>query len=81
MSGPYPKGEIRLDDVGGLDDLVAEGVKFFHLERMDEGAWWMQLHLADGSSIVVWLTTARPASTKITGRAERESAPPPGVSS
>jgi hypothetical protein len=32
--------EVRLDHEGGLDEVLARDA-YVHLERMDEGAWWM----------------------------------------
>ena len=62
--------EIRTDGDGALDEVVASGIQHFHLERMDEGFWWMALNFNDGTEITVHLTTARPSRTKIEGMAE-----------
>ena len=67
--------EIRLDDDGKLDEVVVEHAKHVHLERMDQGAWWMRIELADGSAIVVNLAARRPGTTLVEGIAERERAP------
>ena len=72
MDVDCPGDEIRLDDQGGLDEVVATDVRLVHLERMDKGAWWMRLDLADGSAIVVDLFARRPGHTKVEGTAERE---------
>lgn len=31
--------EIRLNKDGSVDEIIADGVSF-HLEQMDNGAWW-----------------------------------------
>ena len=52
--------EVRRIEDGSLDEVV--GVGRFHLERMDVGAWWMEI---EGTHVT--LATARPSRTAITG--------------
>lgn len=66
-----PEGEIRLNEDGTLDEVVAADC-FVHLEQMDEGLWWMRIALPDGSAIVVNLYSKRLSTTKVLARAERE---------
>ena len=71
MSDRYIRGEIRLDTHGELDEVVADRCSF-HLERMDDGHWWMAIYLEDGSSIVVDLASNRPQSTAVHAMARRD---------
>ncbi len=64
------QSEIRYTDANELDEVVASNVKFFHLEQMDDGHWWMKLDLGGGKTIDINLHTRRNA--KIIGRAERD---------
>ena len=57
--------EIRLNDDGTLDEVVAPG---FHLEQMDFNHWWLEVEI-DGRAVSVWLT----AKGKITASYERRS--------
>lgn len=66
-----PRDEIRLDTNGELDEVVADRCSF-HLERMDDGHWWMAIYLEDGSSIVVDLASNRPQSTAVHAMARRD---------
>lgn len=50
-----PEWEFRNDSDGNLDEIVAEDVQFFHLERMDNGHWWLGVTLQDGSRITASL--------------------------
>lgn len=45
--------EIRLDEDGELDEVVASGTMTFHLERMDDEEWWIGLTFADGKTLHV----------------------------
>lgn len=70
LTKPLPRPSkirrVAMDDNGELDDLVAEGV-YVHLERMDEGSWWLKVGPdAEGKEVTVWLQTSRPSRTKIT---------------
>jgi hypothetical protein len=62
--------EIRPDPRGELDEVVAHNVASFHLERMNEGHWWMRLDFPDGRSLDINLSTRQPGRTKIDGTAE-----------
>lgn len=56
---------VRYDEDGKLDEvcvgnsatpcepLPESPIRFFHLERMDKGGWWMRLDLADGRAVVI----------------------------
>jgi hypothetical protein len=57
--------EIRHQE-DGLDEVV--GVGAVHLERMDEGSWWMRV-----GDVHVNLWTNNPRRTRIHGRAEKNS--------
>jgi hypothetical protein len=46
-----PEWEFRNDSEGNLDEIVAEDVQFFNLERMDNDHWWLGVTLQDGSRI------------------------------
>lgn len=64
-------------DGGGLDELVAVSrpgaeITQVHLERMDTGAWWLRIGLADSTSITVNLHTAAGQPRTITGFVEED---------
>jgi len=46
-----PEWEIRSDREGNFDEVVAEDAQFVHLERMDQGRFWLGITLQDGSRI------------------------------
>jgi hypothetical protein len=46
-----PEWEIRKDKEGNFDEIVAEDVQFFHLERMNTDMFWLGITLQDGSRI------------------------------
>ena len=56
--------EVRNNDDGTLDEIVADGA-FFHLEQMDAGLWWMAVE-HKGQRVAVWLR----ARGKITANVE-----------
>jgi len=60
--------EIRLNEDGSLDEVVASNPKSYHLEQMDTGAWWMCIDMADGTAIHVNLWTRE--NRRILARAE-----------
>jgi hypothetical protein len=45
--------EIRRKPNGKIDEICADGV-FFHLEQMDNGAWFIGLTYPDGRSARIW---------------------------
>lgn len=57
IAGPFDKskpngyGEIVVrpisEDDHGIDDFVAKGNLFVHIERMDDGHIWMAFHIGD----------------------------------
>jgi hypothetical protein len=57
--------EIRNNDDGSLDEIVAHGVTI-HLEQMDTTNWWMSIE-KDGRLLHVNFTTRR---ATITARVE-----------
>jgi hypothetical protein len=63
--------EIRLDDRGQLDEVVAWG--FIHLERMDTGHWWLGIDTVDGKRLMVNLCSRR-RNRAVDGRAEFDGA-------
>ena len=46
--------EIRLDDMNGVDEVVAEDC-LFHLERMDTDRWFISVTFKDGTGHAFWL--------------------------
>jgi hypothetical protein len=46
-----PEWEFRKDGDGNVDEIIAEDVQIVHLERMDNGHWWLGITLQDGSRI------------------------------
>lgn len=46
-----PKYEIRYSD-GKVDEIVAEDIDMVHLERMNDGYFWLGIVFKDGSRIV-----------------------------
>jgi len=47
--------EIRLDDYGGLDDIVID-CDSFHLERMDNDEWWCGAYQKDKrTSFIIYI--------------------------
>lgn len=53
--GETPSFELRRDDKGEPDDIVATGVESVHIERMSRDGWFIGLSLADGSYHQLWL--------------------------
>jgi len=66
--------EIRLNEDGSLDEVVADDVAFFHLEQMSDGHWWLSVDLDDGSQIHVDIYS-RSGRAAVDARAERHAAP------
>jgi hypothetical protein len=66
----WHKMEVRLNDDKTIDEIVAEDVKWFHLEQMDDGAWWMGISRANGERLMVNLFTK--CNAAITCNAESE---------
>ena len=62
----------RLDDDGGLDDIVVPDVQTFRMERMDVNAWWIALYFADGRVEHINLVADQ---TGIVARRETDPAP------
>lgn len=46
--------EIRRDDKGRIDEIVAENATV-HLERLDADCWFLVVYGADGVGEAVWL--------------------------
>ena len=63
--------EIRLNEDGSLDEVVASKPKAFHLEQMDTGAWWIGVDMEDGTLIHINLWTQRNARIKARAEVER----------
>ena len=42
--------EARYDEKAGLDEVIADDVAHFHLEKMNDGACWIGLVHNDGTS-------------------------------
>lgn len=51
----HMKFEIRYDDKGKIDEVLAHGN--FHLERMDNGYFWIGLYLPGNKMVHVDLTS------------------------
>lgn len=47
--------EVRLDDDGVLDEVVTHGPTQCHVERLDEGVFWMRWDQEGGDSLVVFM--------------------------
>lgn len=62
----------RYDDLGDLDEVVADDVASFHMEQMNRGHWNIVLQHEDGGETVIDLTTKRPNVTSIHGRCDME---------
>lgn len=45
--------EVRLDEDGTLDEVVAERPQFVHLERMSDESVWIGITTADGTVVHV----------------------------
>jgi hypothetical protein len=69
-------GWVERHAADGFDEVfIDEGqVKFFHIERMDEGAWWMRLDLVDGRAVVIHLVSKNQEKIPVEGFVEEESA-------
>ena len=47
--------EIRFDEEGRLDEVIAHSPSIFHMELMDVDAWWIGIDLDDGERLTVSL--------------------------
>ena len=56
---------IRNDDRGQLDEIWSEDVASVHLERMDEGAWFLLIEHPDGQRTAVSLASRKSSVTKV----------------
>lgn len=65
-------GWLERNDEGGLDEVFIEEPVNFHLERMDNGAWWMQVGLKNGRAVVVWLSADDQEKTTVAGQVYEE---------
>jgi hypothetical protein len=61
--------EIRNDNKGNLDEFIAKGCDV-HVERMNNGHWWMGVDMPDGSLWHLNFSTRR--NTEISCFAERD---------
>jgi len=59
--------QARYDDLGNLDEVVADDVSSFHLEQLHTGTWWIGITHHDGEETTITLSTRRPSVTKISG--------------
>lgn len=53
-----PGGQLRTDELGFLDEIIAASVSYLHVERMGDGHVWMGITLCDGSVLHVNFTDA-----------------------
>lgn len=65
-----PDFEIRKDKKGEVDEIVADDVQFFHIERMDRDHWWIGITLQDGSRITMNLSASMGARIKCSAEVE-----------
>lgn len=50
--------EIRTNEDGTLDEVVADNPVHFHLEQMGDDCWWMRVYMPEGEKdIVIFLST------------------------
>lgn len=55
-----PWCEVRTNDDGSLDEIVAEGVDI-HLEQMNDGCWWLGIYKNNNTERqVLWLNSKKP---------------------
>jgi hypothetical protein len=59
--------EARYDQTAELDEVVADDVTHFHLERMNTGAWWIGITHTDGTVTHINLAAKRPNTTAVKG--------------
>jgi len=52
-----PNPELRFNDDGTLDEIVANGA-FFHMEQQGPNHWWLAVEVG-GKSVAVWLHSNR----------------------
>ena len=62
--------DARYDDNSDLDEVVADDVANFHLERLDNGLWWIGLEHQDGTTTHIYLAARSPSVTKVSGSCE-----------
>lgn len=43
-----------------LDEMVVNNVKSFHIERMNDGHYWLKLTIEDAPDIVINITSDKP---------------------
>ena len=55
-----------------VDEVVVHNATMVHVERMGPGSYWLRIDRADGSAVILQLSTARPEQTPIRTRAEVE---------
>lgn len=65
-----PRYEIRLNDDGSLDEVVATAPTHVHLEQMADDAWWLRIDMPDGRAVVVNLWTQKRAHIKALAETE-----------
>ena len=53
-----PKLDIRRDDQGAVDDIVAEGA-YVHIERMDEDEIWATIAIRGGPGVTLTFASIR----------------------
>lgn len=44
--------DFRLDEAGAIDEIIAVRPEAVHLERLDAGAWWIEIRYADGRQVI-----------------------------
>lgn len=63
--------QARYDDDAQLDEVVADDVATFHLEKMNDGAFWIGLEHTDGSMTHISIFS-RSGRAALSGRCDFE---------
>lgn len=59
--------EIRLRPNGKLDEVIVHSPSEFHLERKDDGLWWLRIYTKDDADVVMWFETKNDPTVEIDG--------------
>jgi len=64
--------EIRRNDDGSLDEVVACRPRFVHLEQMDTDSWWLRIDIDGKRAVVVNFWTGKGSRRGVAIKAEAE---------
>lgn len=64
MTSDRPRHEVRYDERGDLDEVVALRPRRVHLERLDGAVWWLGIVMPDGTHVDV-TTGPTPATVHV----------------